>query len=928
MQEWNEALKSPNSLRRSSRLASGVQKPSQQFPSPAHANGAAVAARKPPVNVDHLNISKSRPNPESFRSPELDRDDNWDNDFAGSVSPQALKMPPHRKPQDNFGGLFSGDKLKAFASFEAVVDGPDGGDGEATMRSPLKLQHLQGASSSFGPRQPTTARPGTPKTKSSTSASTSTSTSNSRSSSNASQYEERRSYDAQPKTAFLRGVPQVSQASKPRPVAPNRNSQVFRESSEEEDYSDLMPADDDAFERRVQALQHSQPFVVVPQQTQFANQTSSSPADTFSPRLFHPSDLKSAPKTKDPRGNGTIRQRSTSTASNRKLQRTQSEIEIQKYAEDEGDDFSEIVGDIKSGLNTNATATESDSGSEVSSLAMITTKMSGSFMIADEDDVDPFANLEDGLDTINLENNVARDRDDRLTKMTEHLVSCLKLSQPDDVLLDIADQLLQVLYEAPDKRSIILRSHGMLPVLEILGNIPPHDLVLPLLKIINLIILEDAEAQESLSFLGGIPTICQFAYKRYPSEIRKEAAAFVRQMYQTSTLTMQMFIGCGGINVLVEFLEEDIDAERDLVLIGVNGVYGVFELQGPTPKNDFCRIFSRSSVLYPLSLVLNRMVEEDGEVARLIVGRIVQIFLIFSQAESHVKDLVADRMILKRKSKLSSIVVALLTLSGVLKDLRKMAPPHQITMLKFIKNLSSLSSTHEALQNSNAIDILIELLKVTRQSGSKSSSGRTGNDSKRMPPFQREISNQILNTMYNLCRHNKSRQEEAALSDIIPLLKDVVNDGGPLKEFALPVLLEMVNSGKVSRKMLWDAKGLAFYVSLLGDVNWAVTALDAIFVWYVISVCEFGVIGLTMVAGCRKKRLGSNNTSFPLNPASRKPLPKPTHHRALRGLPLKTCSSRCRSLSVFHQQLPRHWPSQKSSFAQSRSSITRMPSHA
>jgi hypothetical protein len=236
-----------------------------------------------------------------------------------------------------------------------------------------------------------------------------------------------------------------------------------------------------------------------------------------------------------------------------------------------------------------------------------------------------------------------------LTKMTENLVGCLKTNQPDDVLLDIADQLIQILYEAPDKRSIILRSHGMLPILEILGTIPPNDVVLPLLKIINLIILEDAEAQESLSFLGGIPTICQFAYKRYPSEIRKEAAAFVRQMYQTSTLTMQMFIGCGGINVLVEFLEEDIDAERDLVLIGVNGVYGVFELQGPTPKNDFCRIFSRSSVLYPLSLVLNRMVEEDGEVARLIVGRIVHIFLIFSQAESHVKDLVADRMILKRK---------------------------------------------------------------------------------------------------------------------------------------------------------------------------------------------------------------------------------------------------------------------------------------
>lgn len=271
-------------------------------------------------------------------------------------------------------------------------------------------------------------------------------------------------------------------------------------------------------------------------------------------------------------------------------------------------------------------------------------------MIADDDDLDPFANMDEGLENINLENNVARDRDDRLAKLTENLVGCLKTSQPDEELLDIAEQLLQVLYESPEKRSIVLRSHGMLPILEILGTDPRprNEVVLRLLKIINLIILEDAESQESLSFLGGIPTICNYAYKRYPSEIRKEAAAFVRQMYQTSTLTLQMFIGCGGINVLVEFLEEDIDAERDLVLIGVNGVWNVFELQGPTPKNDFCRILSRSSVLYPLSLVLNRVVDETDEVSQLIQGRIVSIFLIFSQAESHVKDLVADRMILKR----------------------------------------------------------------------------------------------------------------------------------------------------------------------------------------------------------------------------------------------------------------------------------------
>lgn len=93
------------------------------------------------------------------------------------------------------------------------------------------------------------------------------------------------------------------------------------------------------------------------------------------------------------------------------------------------------------------------------------------------------------------------------------------------------------------------------------------------------IILNDVEIQENLCFVGGIPIITKFAARQYSNEIRLEAAAFVRQMYQTSTLTLQMFVSAGGLNVLVEFLDEDYDEARDLVLIGVNGIWNVFELQ-------------------------------------------------------------------------------------------------------------------------------------------------------------------------------------------------------------------------------------------------------------------------------------------------------------------------------------------------------------
>jgi hypothetical protein len=87
------------------------------------------------------------------------------------------------------------------------------------------------------------------------------------------------------------------------------------------------------------------------------------------------------------------------------MQRSQSEIEIQKYAEDDKDkDFSDIFGhDVPS-----LPKADSDSGSEQNSLVMITSKMSSSFVCeiskiaVDEDESDPFANLEEGLENISM----------------------------------------------------------------------------------------------------------------------------------------------------------------------------------------------------------------------------------------------------------------------------------------------------------------------------------------------------------------------------------------------------------------------------------------------------------------------------------------------------------------------------------------------
>ncbi|KAL8682760.1 MAG: hypothetical protein Q9186_001182 [Xanthomendoza sp. 1 TL-2023] len=742
VQQWNEALKSPNagSLRRSTR-------PNSSSPGPGKReapNVLATPAKGP------LNLAKPRLTTEHFRSPDGNNDDNWDDDFASAISPSALQLP-HLRPHDNFGGLLSAEKLKAYASFETVTEEEnwdENFEGDLTVKSPLQM-------TSSDPLR--TIRPYYPQRANT----------------------EEIKHDAPTRSPERKRSTLVSRHRMQTPKIPGRTK--------------ALPALQTCGGASDNGLETS-PDIQYPVTER--EQSLRKKNEAFSPRLFDPSDMHGSLLSFKP--GGSLR-RQAAPSRQPIMRRTRSSVEIQRYAEDEDDeDFSDIFGKPNGTVEKPGNSKDAESGT-----LMLNSKLSNNSWLGDEDDDDdPFAQLEEGFDEMDLETNVARDKYARLCTQVEGLVGSLKISQAEDALAELSEQLLEVLCDLPETKDVIISAHGMLPILEILEAARHRDIVFNLLRIVNVIIFGDVELQENLCFVGGIPIVTQFASKRYPSEIRLEAAAFVRQMFQTSTLTLQMFVSAGGLKVLVEFLEEDYEEERDLVLIGVNGVWSVFELQGPTPKNDFCRILSRSSVLEPLSLVLSKVLGEEGELAELCEGRIANIFFLFSQAENHVKEMVADRTVLHR----------------VLKELKRMSPNHLITMLKFVKNLSMLSTTLDALQNSNAIDVLTELLRSNFEE-----------------VHFREISNQVLNTIYNLCRLNKSRQEDAALNGIIPVLQRIIKTERPLKEFAYPILCDMAHSGKVGvRRELWRNKGLPFYISLLADPYWQVTALDAIFVWFVV----------------------------------------------------------------------------------------------
>ncbi|KAG6033830.1 hypothetical protein E4U41_006797 [Claviceps citrina] len=752
VKQWNKALNSSEPALRSS-TGSDVAAASSRF-------GGGTPVKGP------FGLAKARLGFEAFKTVELPDNDNWDDDFVTAISPSALHLP-HLKAQDNFGGLLSSDKLKAFASTNDLSIDTDNYDDDFEG----ELLTIKGPAQQRDETQEQTLRPRPRKVPTSADGK-----SHRRARSNAA--------NVSTSSAGQSGPQSPSKGRSNKFELPVRPDLVYQEPNVD-DFSDLFVENDNAFNRGGQAVRRGS-------------------RATDAPQLFHPSDLTSLPRSMQAL-DGSVRKRPPSRPSvlpDRPMRRPRSSIEIQKFAENDDEDFSDVFGTNGSLVEKE----ESERGSEDGGLMLLSKMSSNSWLGDDEEEYDPFASMDPGWDEMDLEANIARDRHARLAEKVEDLVSSLKTTERDDVLSVLSEDLLGLLWENNEVKNLIISAHGLLPILEILEPCTVKSrqfMILQLLKVVNAIILNDVEIQENLCFVGGIPIITKFAARQYSDEIRIEAAAFVRQMYQTSTLTLQMFVSAGGLNVLVEFLDEDYDSARDLVLIGVNGIWNVFELQGPTPKNDFCRIFSRSKILYPLALVLHRVLDEEGEdeLGELIEGRIVNIFYLFSQAENYVKEVVADRQVLK----------------SVLKDLRRMTPLHQVTMLKFIKNLSMLSTTIESLHSADAIEFLIDLLSYSM---------------KRAQKHFREICNQVLNTLFNLCRLSKERQEDAAVGGIIPLLLRIMQTDRPPKEFALPILCDMAHSGSKGRRYLWQNKGLDFYVSLLTDQYWQVTALDAILVWF------------------------------------------------------------------------------------------------
>lgn len=134
----------------------------------------------------------------------------------------------------------------------------------------------------------------------------------------------------------------------------------------------------------------------------------------------------------------------------RPFHRSKSSIEIQKFAENDEEDFSDIFGPGDNFTEKD----DSDRGSEDGNLMVVSRLSNSSWLGDDEDEDDPFASMDPGWDEMDLEANIARDRHARLAERVEELVRSLKSTENEERLFELSGNLVSFPGASTDIQSL------------------------------------------------------------------------------------------------------------------------------------------------------------------------------------------------------------------------------------------------------------------------------------------------------------------------------------------------------------------------------------------------------------------------------------------------------------------------------------------
>ncbi|XP_013610864.1 MAP3K epsilon protein kinase 1 isoform X1 [Brassica napus] len=478
------------------------------------------------------------------------------------------------------------------------------------------------------------------------------------------------------------------------------------------------------------------------------------------------------------------------------------------------------------------------------------------------------------------------------------LVSFLRPDESEDAIVSSSEKLVVIFRQRPVQKAVFVTQHGFLPLMDLL-DAPKSPVIYAVLQLINETVKDNTEFKENACLVGLIPVVMNFAGSGperddHSQEIRMEAAYFLQQLCQSSS-TLQMFIACGGIPVLVGFIEADYAKHREMVHLAIDGMWQVFKLKKSTPINDFCRIAAKSGILPRLINTLVSLNEAtrlastsggplsvDGQAPQAHSGQLGQLesslsvidqpdvlttshgcgeepshdpstsdsqrtdihqpdgdrprlssvaalatekarpgsttsicslaHMVSGDVASEYLEKVADLLLVfaRADTTVKSHMCSQSLLILLFQMFNRVESPILLKILECINHLSTDPDCLETLQRANAIKHLIPNLDL-----------KEGN-------LVYQIHHEVLSALFNLCKINKRRQEQAAEHGIIPHLMHFIMSASSLKQYALPLLCDMAHASHYSREQLRAHGGLDVYMSLLDDESWSVIALDSL----------------------------------------------------------------------------------------------------
>jgi len=482
---------------------------------------------------------------------------------------------------------------------------------------------------------------------------------------------------------------------------------------------------------------------------------------------------------------------------------------------------------------------------------------------------------DDLFDDVDFREEQDRDLQAKQSQEIVQLLSKMTTVQDTASRVDVCNRLRDMFEEAPMERNAFFLHHGATPLMAILeqSQTPSRaahasDGLIAALRLVNTIVRDNQKLQEKLSMVGLIPVMCRFASEQHCLAVRLEAAKFVRQLCNSSDLTLQMFVACGGLAVLADFVPSKYEGapQRELAHVAIDGAFRAFALR----RRIFATEFSRQLVKQRFTVrlvrlfvhVLGQCLWSSASASKSPNGassspevKAVRKALALARARTKTgKDAARDKKIAELEAKLSALTdhggdrdTSLLyaeRASSILMHISKCDrsvkekvgtdddfvtafmqalrlflgdPAEGKTKTQVVMNHLLRTFLHLSMEPTNldhfaahgAVEAMVQLLAEVE-----------------VP----ETYGTLLQITFYLCRLSRPRILAAANAGLVPHLQKAVEKKRHAKQFAVPILCEMAYI-KGAREELWKHHVAEFYVELLHDTVWRHLALASLQVW-------------------------------------------------------------------------------------------------